>query len=226
MTASRLAVTALLALFAAVLLGSCTSERSALAARNIDSSIAASEAMMLSLRDSVRGVGEEVRASRTRTALELRASDTLDACSSPLPAPQVTRHTTDLVTIELPADFKLTRNGDTEPMKKIYGYSIYEWTGSDRSRVIIQPVNNHEPHAGWTGLMESDCNLDIGPRPAHLDIANATVEVEDRIVHVNIDLAPELALMLVAHARSRERQAQLLSAVHSLRVKPAWGVKE
>jgi hypothetical protein len=52
------------------------------------------------------------------------------------------------------------------------------------------------------------------------------VEVEDRIVHVNIDLAPELALMLVAHARSRERQAQLLSAVHSLRVKPAWGVKE
>jgi hypothetical protein len=132
----------------------------------------------------------------------------------------------ELVTLELPADFKLTRNGDVERMKKIYGYSRYEWTGSDRSLVIIEAVNNHEAHSGWTGLIESECNLDIGPRPAHLDIANATVEFQDRIVHAHIDLAPRLALMFVAHARSRQRQAQLLSAVHTVRVRSGWGVPD
>jgi hypothetical protein len=189
----------------------------------MDSSIAASEAMMLSFRDSVRGEGEGVQATRAQALLSLRAPDSLDACSYPLPADQVTRHSMDLVSIELPADFKLTRNGDLEPMRKLYGYSIYEWTGSDRSRVIIDAVNNHDEHSGWTGLIESECNLDIGTRPAHLDVANATVEVEDRIVHADIGMAPALAVKFVAHARSRRRQAELLNAVHTLRVLSRWG---
>ena len=220
MTDQRLAVSALLILGLA--LGSCTADKAA--AGNMESSITASETMMLSFRDSVRGESEGRQATRAQAALSLRAPDSLDACSYPLPADRVTRHTMNLITLELPADFKLTRNGDLEPMRKLYGYSIYEWTGSDRSRVIIDAVNNHDEHTGWTGLLESECNLDLGPRPAHLDVANATVEFEDRIVHANIDLAPALALKFVAHARSRRRQAELLNAVHSLRVLPGWGV--
>jgi hypothetical protein len=216
----RLAFTVLLA----VTFVSCTDDDEPKA--RMESTIAASEAMMHAFRDSVRGEGQDAQASRTRAALSLRAPDSLDACSYPLPAQEVTRHTLDLVTIELPADFKLTRNGDGEPMKKTYGYSRYEWTGSDHSRVIIEPVNNHEAHSGWTGLLESECNVDIGPRSAHLDVANASVDYEDRIIHAGIDMVPYLAVSFVAHARSRQRQAELLNAVHTLRVRPGWGVKE
>ena len=220
MISARLTSTALLALA----LVSCTNDDAAKA--RMESTIAASEAMMLSFRDSVRGESEGAQASQASAALSLRAPDSLDACSSPLPAREVLRHTLDLVTIELPADFKLTRNGDGGPEEKIYGYSRYEWTGSDRSRVIIEPVNNHEAHTGWTGLLESECNVDIGPRPAHLDVANASVDYEDRIVHVSIEMVPQLAVSVTAHARSRQRQAELLSAVHSLRIRERWGIKD
>jgi hypothetical protein len=222
MTAPRIARAPLVAVCAALAVGSCTRGGAASAAR-ADSSFAASEAMMLSFRDSVRDQSKGVQASRTRSLLSLRAPDSLDACSYPLPAYEVTRHSMELVTIELPADFKLTRNGDTEPMKKLYGYSRYEWTAGDRSTVRVDAVNNYDGHTGWTGLVESECNVDIGGRAAHLDVANATVEYEDRIVHAQIDMVPELAVMFLGHARSRRRQAELLNAVHSLRISSAWG---
>jgi hypothetical protein len=224
-TACRALATAFATLSAALLSASCNGD-SAAAARNMDASIAASETVMLSFRESVRGISEGKQANRAQDLLSLRAPDSLDACSSPLPAEDVTRYTTDLITIELPADFKLTRNGDSEPMKKIYGYSRYEWTGSDRSVVTIDQANNDDGHSGWTGLIESECNVDIGPRPAHLDVANATVEFQDRVVHASIDMVPQLALRFVAHARSRRRQAELLSAVHTLRIRSAWGQKK
>ena len=220
---SRHAVTPLLALSAALMMGSCTNGDSAATTRDIDSSIAASEAMMLSIRDSVRGVSEAERARRTREALAVHAPDSLDACSSPLQAEQVTRHTTGVLTIELPADFRMTLDGDIVRREKHYQYGQYEFTGSDGSRVFIDAANNDEAHSGWTGLISSECDLDIGARRVHLDVANATISAEDRIVHAHISLSPRLALRFVAHARSRERQAQLLSAVHTLRVRPAWG---
>ena len=219
----RQAIPPFLALSAALMLGSCTNGDSAATARNIDSSIAASEAMMLSIRDSVRGVSEAERARRTRDALAVHAPDSLDACSIPLQAQVVTRHTTDVFTLELPADFTLTRDGDVDRRKKHYQYGQYEFTGSDGSKVIIDAANNDEGHSGWTGSISSECDIEIGARGVHLDVANATISGEDRIVHAHIPLSPRLALRFVAHARSRERQSELLSAVHSLRVRAAWG---
>lgn len=223
MTASRVAVRLLLAVTGALTLGSCMNGDGALKAREIDSSIAASETMMLSIRDSVRGVSEAERARRTQAALAVHAPDSLDACSTPIQAHEVTRHTTDVFTIELPADFTLTRDGDIDRRKRHYQYGIYEFTGSDGSKVLIDAANNDEGHSGWTGLISSECDLEIGARTVHLDVANATISAQDRIVHAHVPLSPRLALRFVAHARSRERQAQLLSAVHSLRVRPAWG---
>jgi len=220
---SRRAVAPLLALSTALLLGSCTNGDSAAEVRDIESSIAASEAMMLSIRDSVRGVGVAEKARRTQGALAVHAPDNLDACSSPLQAEQVTRHTTGVFTLELPADFRLTMDGDIERREKHYQYGQYEFTASDGSRVFIDAGNNDEFHTGWTGLISSECEHDIGARWAHLDVANATISTEDRIVHAHIPLSPRLALRFVAHARSRERQSQLLSAVQTLRVRPAWG---
>jgi len=225
-TAARVAVTALLAISAALLLGSCTNGDSAATARDIDSSIAASEAMILSIRDSVRGVSEAERARRTRDALAVHAPDSLDACSIPIQAQEVTRHTTGVFTIELPADFRMTLDGDIDRREKHYQYGQYEFTGSDGSRVFIDAANNDEGHSGWTGSISSECDLEIGARRVHLDVANATISTQDRIVHAHIPLSPRLALRFVAHARSRQRQAELLSAVHSLRVRPAWGEKD
>ena len=222
MTSPRV-VTPLLALSTALLLGSCTNGDSAAEVRDIESSIAASEAMMLSIRDSVRGVGDAEKARRTQDALAVRAPDNLDACSSPLQAEQVTRHTTGVFTLELPADFRLTMDGDIERREKHYQYGQYEFTASDGSRVFIDAANNDEGHSGWTGSISSECDIDIGARRVHLDVANATISAEDRIVHAHVPLSPRLALRFVAHARSRQRQSQLLSAVHTLRVRPAWG---
>jgi hypothetical protein len=204
----------------------CTRGDSASKSRDLDSSIAASEEMILSFRDSVRGVSEEEKARRAQAALAVHAPDSLDACSSQLPAEKVTRYTTDVFTLELPADFTLTRDGDVDRREKHYGYGKYEFTGSDGSTVLIDGANNDDSHSGWTGSISSECDVDIGPHKAHLDIANASLYTEDRIVHGHFYLPPRLALTFVAHARSRSRQTQLLSAVHTLRVRPAWGEKD
>ena len=222
MSGLRARVTAFVAVSGTLLLGSCDGDRVA-RARALDASIAASEAMMLSFRDSVRGVSEEEKARRAQAVLAVRAPDNLEACSSQLPAEQVTRHTTDVFTLELPADFTLTRDGDVDRKKNHYGYGRYEFKGSDGSTVIIDAANRYDAHTGWTGSVSSECDLSIGPHNAHLDVANATIQFEDRIVHAHIDMGPQLALMFVGHARSRPRQAELLSAVHTIRVKPAWG---
>lgn len=224
MSASRAGAPALLVLSAALSLGSCANDDSASAARNLDSSIVASEAMILSVRDSVRGMSEDDRARRTREALAVRAPDSLDACSTPLPASEVTRHTTDVFTLELPADFTLTLDGDVDRKEKHYGYGRYEFTGSDGSVVSIDAASNYEAHSGWTGSVSSECNLDIGPHHAHLDVANASINFEDRIVHADLDLSPRLALRFLAHVKSRSRQAELLSAAHTIRVRTGWGL--
>jgi len=208
---------------AAVSIESCTNTDHAAIARGIDSSIAASEAMMLSFRDSVRGVSQNAQDRRTRDALAVHAPDSLDACSTPFPAAEVTRHTNDLFTIELPSDFRMTLDGEDERKQRGYGYARYQWTGSDGSTVYIEPANSSETHSGWTGSISSECDLEVGPHKAHVDVANASVELEDRIVHAQFDLRPRLSLSLLVHAKSRQRQSELLSAIHSVRVRNGWG---
>jgi hypothetical protein len=213
----------LLALSATLSVGACTSRDSASRAADIDSSIAASEAMMLSFRDSVGAVSEDAQARRTRAALAVHAPDSLDACSSAFPAEQVIRHSTALFSLDLPADFKMTLDGDVEAGKRHYGYARYQWKGADGSTVYIEPANSSETHSGWTGSISAECDVDIGAYKAHVDVANASVYSEDRIVHAQFDLRPRLSLSYLAHAKSRQRQAELLSAVHSVRVTHGWG---
>ena len=219
MTAERAAIVGVVVLA----LLSCTNGDSGAAARNIDSSIAAAESTMLAFRDSVKGVSQEERVRRDRAALAVYAPDSLEACSYQLPAEKVTRHTTDVFSLELPADFRLTRDGDVN-RRKHYGYGRYEFTGSDGSIFSIDAANNDATHSGWTGLVSSECDTDIGVNKAHLDVANATVYAEDRVVHAHFDLSPRLAMIVVAHARSRARQAQLLAAIHTIQVRSEWGV--
>jgi hypothetical protein len=223
MTVLRVAIAGFVILLSTLSTESCTNTDNASRAGGIDSSIAASEAMMLSFRDSVRGVSQEEKDRRTRDALAVHASDSLDACSTPFPAAAVTRHTNDLFTLELPSDFRLTLDGEDERKKRGYGYARYQWTGEDGSIVYIEPANRSESHSGWTGAISSECDLEIGPHKAHLDVANASLYVEDRIVHAMFDLSPRLSLSLLVHAKSRQRQSELLSAIHTVRVRSGWG---
>ena len=208
-----------------VVAGACSrSMGKAAEAREVDASVAASEALMLAFRDSVRGFTEEEKARRASAETPLVGADTLDACAYPVPAAGDVRLQTAIgFVLELPADFKLTRDGDKEIAARHDGFGIYEWTGSDRSTVKVEPVNNGTAHSGWTGSISSECDLDIGGHRMHIDVANASVYVPDRIVHAHIDLSPQLAFAFVGHARTLPRQAELLRAVHSIRMTPDWG---
>jgi hypothetical protein len=61
--------------------------------------------------------------------------------------------------------------------------------------------------------------------PMHVDIANASVSVPDRVVHAIVHQPGKLSLVLLGHARSLERQAQLLRVARSVQISPKWGSK-
>jgi hypothetical protein len=205
--------------------GACTrSGDRAADAREVSASVAASEALMLAFRDSVRGFTEEEKARRASAETPLVGADTLDACTYPVPASgDVRLQTTSIFVLALPANFTLTLDGEKEIAARHEGYGRYEWTASDGSTARVEPVNNDEAHSGWTGSISSECDLDIGGRRVHIDVANASVYVPDRVVHAHIDLRPHLALSFLGHARTLARQAELLRAVHSIRITPDWG---
>jgi hypothetical protein len=130
-----------------------------------------------------------------------------------------------MVTVHLPTDFKLVNEKDIERQIKNSGYARFEWVGDDGSTVSVYGENSSSVHSGWTGLVTSECNLDIAGRRAHFDIANASVGRPDRVVHAIIDASPQLSLVFLAHARSIERQKELLRAAHTVNVGPLWGQK-
>ena len=221
MSALRMAAT--LALSISLSLSSCTGSDRAGSTSSIDSTIAASEAMMLAFRDSVKGVSEAEKAGREHAALAIHAPDSLDACAVPPPAQQVTWHSTDGFALQLPGDFRMTRDADEYRKKRNLPGVAYEWTASDGSRVQIVGVRRDEVHIGWTGLLSSECDMDVSSGRLHVDVANNTITTEDRIIHAHFYPRSQPALSFVGHARSRQRQAELLSAVHTLRLKDAWG---
>ena len=57
----------------------------------------------------------------------------------------------------------------------------------------------------------------------HIDIANASVNIPDRVVHAVLAVPERLPLVVLGHARSLERQAELLRAARSVRIAPRWG---
>lgn len=181
-----------------------------------------SEEAQLAFRDSLYDME---RTAETRTA-DARASlvsgDQPNACTVGDQRPSESQTTT-LFEVDLPPDFKLKNGPAAEERARATGYARYEWTGSDRSTFAIYAGDTLDIHRGWTGLIASECDLESVSGPMHVDVANASTYSQDRVVHTATKVEGSLYLMVIAHARSIERQAELIRAAKSVRISPRWG---
>lgn len=209
----------------------CTPAKdAAAAARDLNASIDALEALSLGFRDSVF-------AARDTTTILLGsgrdpsiAGAVVDACEQPASQAPVQQHQTPAFSISLPADFEPVAPSAADERARARGLSAYEWRGEDQStvRIASRPDTVVDGkvlgmHRGWTGAMSSECDVDINGRPAHVDIADAGGD--DHVVHVHFAESElgtsgtrtiQRSLVLIAHGRSIERQRELLRAARSL----------
>jgi hypothetical protein len=107
------------------------------------------------------------------------------------------------------------------------------FTGTSQSRQLARwtgpggwlRASNHsgDAHAGWSGLITSECDVFISGAPAHVDLITTSY---GRAVHVLIKVqgAPEIGIE--AQAKTIGAQAQLLHAIRAARVSSAWGRPE
>jgi hypothetical protein len=257
-TVRDLTVPALAILLAA---SACAKQRTAAdETRELDAAIEMAEDVAFAFRDSIRVASEERARNAAASAEPLRGGDVIDACSVPSPVGRIETHSTSLVTVALPEDFRLVNRDGAEARAKREGYARYEWTGSDRSSLAIYddatkivarsgPDSTLNVHSGWTGQLSSECDTDVGGRQVHIDIANASIGRPDRVVHAWFDMrspdeqraaqslvgrsrrdlrdAPDFVrgVKFVAHARSLDRQRELLRAIRSVEVSTAWGIR-
>ncbi|HJQ19322.1 MAG TPA: hypothetical protein VJ867_03165 [Gemmatimonadaceae bacterium] len=198
-----------------------------------DYSAEAVEALNVAFRDSVWGSGAQVRQAADDRATVAVAPLTADACAAPGRTGPTKLQTTTLFTVDLPDDFELKNAERAEQDAERFGYATYEFRGGDNSRLTISMHRQYDDkghptgiHSGWTGLVASECTIPTTDDSVHVDIANASVRGADFVVHGFFykDL-PTRALVFEAHARSPERQEQLLYSLRSLSISPRWGRK-
>ena len=190
--------------------------------KELDAAVAAAEALALSFADSVRG-----EAGQARVAAESRAArekvDTLSACADPVPREPTSRHATSYMTVHLPADFRLLNAEQAERMAQPQGYTRYEWKGADNSTVAIYPGSSSSVHSGWTGLLKSECDIQVAGHRAHVDLADNSIGFTNLVVHAIYYDPPRSPMVFLAKARSRARQEELLHALHTVNIGPLWG---
>ena len=180
-----------------------------------------SEEVQLAFRDSLYDA-EKTAETRTAARESLIGGDQPNACTLGDQRPTEAQSTT-LFEVDLPPDFKLKNVPAAEATARATGYARYEWTGSDRSTFSVYAGDTLDIHRGWTGLVDSECDLESVSGPMHVDVANASTYSQDRVVHTATAVEGSLYLRVIAHARSIERQAELIRAAKSVRISPRWG---
>lgn len=191
----------------------------------VDAATESVEALNVAFRDSVWDAGATVRQAAEERAAPNATPMTADACRDPGRLSPTQLQTTMLVDIDLPADFTLTNGAKAEADAERTGYARYVWRGDDGSTVTVYPESSDNVHVGWTGLIATECDFDIDGRRVHVDIANASTYGADFVVHGFFNASPSLALVYVAHARSHQRQEELLHALRMVSIKPRWGAR-
>jgi hypothetical protein len=189
-----------------------------------DDATEAVETLNLAFRDSVAEFASPVRQAATpvpEQSAPIATPMTAQACSDPGRLGPTQLHTTTLVDIDLPDDFKLTNTDKAEADAERTGYARYEWRGSDNSRLSIYPTS--AVHSGWTGLIDTECDLNIDGHNVHVDIANASTAGADFVVHGFFQMEAGSPVAYIAHARSHRRQEELLHAMRTIAIKPRWG---
>ncbi|HEX6049667.1 MAG TPA: hypothetical protein VFZ21_10365 [Gemmatimonadaceae bacterium] len=138
------------------------------------------------------------------------------ACDEPAASVELTAVQSGAVSLTLPADFTPI---DTA---RVASHGIHRWLGADKSTIVVRP-DAATYHSGWTGSLTSECTVDIAGARAHIDLADATVEVPDYVVRAVLERPRMLPFVFEGHGRSVRHQAELLRALRSLSIaEGAW----
>ena len=141
---------------------------------------------------------------------------TPQACDEPATSVEFIAVQSGALSLTLPADFTPI---DTA---RVTSDGIHRWLGADKSTVVVRP-DGATYHSGWTGSVTSECTVDIAGAHAHIDLADATLEVPDYVVRAVLERPGMLPFVFEGHARSVRRQAELLRALRSLSIADrAW----
>jgi hypothetical protein len=166
---------------------------------------AASDSLTVALADSIAPARGYV-ASQSGGPVE-----TISACEDHVDSRGWQSFASSILELELPDGFTgTTQTGQTA-----------RWNG--RNGWLRASTHSGDAHAGWTGLITSECDVFISGSPAHVDLVTGGY---GRGVHVLIKVqgAPEIAVE--AQAKDIGGQAQLLHAIRAARVSSAWGRPE
>jgi hypothetical protein len=146
------------------------------------------------------------------------SENTAQACDNPVPSVEVLDFRSGPLTLSLPADF---RPIDTA---RVSSHGIHRWLGTDKSTIVVRS-EDAQYHSGWTGLLKSECTVDIAGARAHIDLADASLEVPDYVVRGVLERPGMLSFVFEAHARNIRRQSDLLRALRTLSIdEGAWVV--
>ena len=107
------------------------------------------------------------------------------------------------------------------------------YTGSSQTRELARwngpngwlraSTHSGDAHAGWSGLITSECDVFISGSPAHVDLVTTGY---GRGVHVLIKMQGAADIGIEAQSTTMGGQAQLLHAIRAARVSSAWGRPE
>ena len=138
-------------------------------------------------------------------------TETISACEDHVDSRGWQSFTSSIIELQLPDGY--TGSSQTNQLAR--------WSGP--SGWVRASTHSSDAHAGWSGLITSECDVFISGSAAHVDLVTTGY---GRAVHVLIKVqgAPEIGIE--AQARTIGGQAQLLHAIRSARVSSAWGRPE
>jgi hypothetical protein len=173
----------------------------------------ASDSLTVAFADSA---SQRAVAAEPRPPAPAVSERVAQACDDPATSVELIALQSGWLTLALPADFKPI---DTA---RVASHGIHRWLGADKSTVVVRS-DVAAYHSGWTGSLTSECTVDIAGARAHIDLADATLEVPDYVVRAVLERPRMLPFVFEGHARSVSRQSELLRALRSLSIdERAW----
>lgn len=167
---------------------------------------AASDSLTVALADSIAPPAPRYVTTQSGNPIE-----SISACEDHVDARGWQSFASSILELELPDGYK----GSSQTRQ------FAKWSGP--GGWLQASTHSTDAHAGWTGLITSECDVFISGSPAHVDLVNMGY---GRGVHVVIKVQDAPDIGIEAHATTIAGQAQLLHAIRAARVSSAWGRPE
>lgn len=163
---------------------------------------AASDSLTSALADSI-APGRGYLASQAGTPVE-----SISACEDHVDSRGWQSFASRIIELELPDGYSGTSQTN----------QLARWNGP--GGWLRASSHSGDAHAGWSGLITSECDVFISGSPAHVDLLTTGY---GRGVHVVIKVQDAPDISIEAQATTIAGQAQLLHAIRAARVSSAWG---